>query len=106
MNGLLKLSSQIASIHLSVNPLLLPQLKPNEYFFCYYETTCNTHPLDEVNITPTVFATPVPMDAAYVPPFSRLRCSNLYLDLSKTPPGSRRSIKPKTSPAPGIQTFS
>jgi len=33
MNGLLKLSSQIASIHLSVNPLLLPQLKPNEYFF-------------------------------------------------------------------------
>jgi len=70
--------------------------------FCYYETTCNTHPLDGVNITPTVFVTPVPMDAAYAPPFSRLRGYNLYPDLPKTPPGSRRSVKPNTGPASGM----
>ena len=65
--------------------------------FCYYETTCNTHPLDEVNITPTVFATPVPMDAAYT-----CRYSHAYGALTFTltclkhlpGPGDRSSLKP------------
>jgi len=36
---------------------------------------------------PMVFVLPLSLDAAYVPPFSRLLRSNFDLDLSKTPPG-------------------